>query len=119
MTSDRSAQAEHAGEEAAGDATPTADTGSDGRPARPETATRPSQAPSGEATFDWRGWLLVGVIVVSFLVVPVAILFLPQAQGFIRSLGLTLRDAYLTLPLIPAFLLGAVAVWAAVRIRSE
>jgi hypothetical protein len=118
MTSDRSAQAEHAGEEATGDSPRIADAGSADRSPNP-TASRPSQAPPADATFDWRGWLLVGVIVVSFLVVPVAILFLPQAQGFIRSLGLTLRDAYLTLPLIPAFLLGAVAVWAAVRIRSE
>ena len=83
----------------------------------PESA-RPAQAPTGDAEFDWRGWLLVGVIVVSFLGVPVAILFLPQAQGLIASLGLTLRDAYLVLPLVPAFLLGAVAVWAAVRTRS-
>jgi len=68
--------------------------------------------------FGWRGWVLVGVIVVAFLVVPAAILFLPQAQGVVASLGLTLRDAYLVLPLVPAFLLGATAVWAAVRSRS-
>ncbi len=79
---------------------------------------RPHQAPPSESGFDWRGWLLVGVILFCFLVVPATILFLPQAQGFIASLGLTLRDAYLVLPLIPAFLLGAVAVWAAVRSRT-
>ncbi|MEF8887042.1 MAG: hypothetical protein V5A30_04485 [Haloarculaceae archaeon] len=79
---------------------------------------RPHQAPPSESGFDWRGWLLVGVILVCFLVVPAAILFLPQAQGLIASLGLTLRDAYLVLPLIPAFLLGAVAVWAAVKSRT-
>jgi hypothetical protein len=78
---------------------------------------RPHQAPPSESGFDWRGWLLVGVILVCFLVVPAAILYLPQARGFIESLGLTLRDAYLVLPLIPAFLLGAVAVWAAVKSR--
>ncbi|MFC7133492.1 MULTISPECIES: hypothetical protein [Salinibaculum] len=79
----------------------------------------PSRAPTGEGTFDWRGWLLVGVIVFAFFVVPGAILVLPEAQGFIGTLGLTLRDAYLVLPLVPAFLLAAVAVWAAVRSRSS
>lgn len=88
------------------------------RPATSDRAVRPHQAPPDD-DFDWRGWLLVGTIVVAFLVVPTAVLFLPQAQGFIRSLGLTLRDAYLVLPLVPAFLLGATAVWAAVRSRSK
>jgi hypothetical protein len=78
----------------------------------------PSRAPTGEGEFDWRGWLLVAVIVFAFFVVPVAILFLPEAQSFIGTLGLTLRDAYLVLPLVPAFLLATVAVWAAVRSRS-
>ncbi len=68
--------------------------------------------------FGWQGWVLVGVVLVAFLMVPAAILYLPRAQGFIASLGLTVRDAYLVLPLIPAFLLGATAVWAAVRSRS-
>ena len=79
---------------------------------------RPRAAPPA-SDFGWQGWVLVGVLVVSLLVVPTTILFLPEAQGFIRSLGLTLRDAYLTLPLIPAFALGATAVWAAVRLRSD
>jgi hypothetical protein len=79
----------------------------------------PQQARPTDGDFDWRGWLLVGVIVFSFLVVPTAILYLPQARSLVASLGLTLRDAYLVLPLLPAFLLGAVAVWAAVRTRSE
>ena len=68
--------------------------------------------------FGWQGWVLVGVVVVAFFVVPAAILYLPRAQSVIASLGLTVRDAYLVLPLIPAFLLGATAVWAAVRSRS-
>ncbi len=79
----------------------------------------PRQARPTDNDFDWRGWLLVGVVVFSFLVVPTAILYLPQAQSLIASLGLTMRDAYLVLPLLPAFLLGAVAVWAAVRTRSN
>jgi hypothetical protein len=85
---------------------------------RPAGSPRPHQAPPSEEGFDWRGWLLVGVVVVAFLVVPTAILSLPQAQGLVTSLGLSLRDTYLVLPLIPAFLLGVVAVWAAVRSRT-
>lgn len=73
--------------------------------------------PSG-GDFGWQGWVLVGVVVVAFFLVPAAILYLPRAQGLIASLGLTVRDAYLVLPLIPAFLLGATAVWAAIRSRS-
>jgi hypothetical protein len=68
--------------------------------------------------FDWRGWTLVGAIVVAFLVVPALILYLPAARDLIRSLGLTVRDAYLVLPLLPAFGLGAIAVWSAIRMRS-
>jgi len=85
---------------------------------RQPRSSPPVQAEPTEGDFDWRGWTLVGVIVFSFLVVPTAILYLPQAQSLVASLGLTLRDAYLVLPLVPAFLLGAVAVWAAVRTRS-
>lgn len=69
--------------------------------------------------FDWRGWTLVGAIVVAFLVVPAAILYLPAARGVVQSVGLTVRDAYLVLPLLPAFGLGAIAVWSAIRTRSN
>lgn len=72
-------------------------------------------APSADRRFDWRGWLLVATIAFSFLVVPGAILVMPE---YATSLGLSLRDAYLTLPLLPAFLLGAVAVWSAVKSRG-
>lgn len=82
-------------------------------------SSQPTQAQPIDADFGWHGWLLVGVIIFSFLVVPTALLYLPDAQSFVRSLGLTLRDAYLVLPLLPAFLLGAIAVWAAVRARSQ
>jgi hypothetical protein len=81
-------------------------------------ARRPHYAPPQNETFDWRGWVLVGVVVVSFLVVPIAILFLPHARSLIESFGLTLRAAYLALPMIPAILLSATAVWAAVRART-
>ena len=81
-------------------------------------ARRPHYAPPQNETFDWRGWILVGVVVFSFLVVPITILFLPHARSLIESFGLTLRAAYLALPMLPALLLGATAVWAAVRSRT-
>lgn len=72
-------------------------------------------APDADRRFDWRGWALVATIAVSFLLVPGLILLAPE---YASSLGLSLRDAYLVLPLLPAFLLGAVAVWSAVRSRG-
>ena len=96
---------------------------------RPDTepqstdTSRTDSETSVEATdgpeFGTSGWILVGMIGVAFLLVPGAILLLPAAQGVISSFGLTLRDAYLTLPLVPAFALGALAVWSAVRSQSE
>jgi hypothetical protein len=87
--------------------------------AEPSGARPPRYAPPSREQFDWRGWVLVAVVVLSFLAIPGAILYLPQAQGAVESLGLTLRDAYLALPMIPALLLGATAVWAAVRARTD
>ena len=81
-------------------------------------SVRPQYAPPAQEEFDWRGWVLVGVIAVSFLVVPASILYLPYAQGFIASIGISWTQAYLTLPMIPALLLGGTAIWAALRSRS-
>jgi len=78
----------------------------------------PQQAETSEE-FGSEGWVLVGMILLGFLVIPTAILFLPAAQGVVQSLGLTLRAAYLALPLVPAFLLGAIAVWSALRSRRS
>lgn len=61
--------------------------------------------------FDWRGWLLVAVVVVSFVVVPGIVLLRP-----LRVVGF--RTTYLLLPLLPAVVLGATAVWVAVRSRT-
>jgi len=79
---------------------------------------RPEQVASAEE-IDWRGWLLVGLVLVCFLVIPAMVLYLPQAQGFLESLGLSLRQAYLALPMIPAIALGVVAVWAALRTQAR
>lgn len=57
-------------------------------------------------TFGVRGWVLVGVLLVAFLVVPAVIVFVPPA-------ALPFEVAFLILPLLPAVLLGVVAVWSA------
>nr|WP_241430108.1 hypothetical protein [Halococcus saccharolyticus] len=66
-------------------------------------------------SFDWRGWALVGVIVFAFLIAPGLILAIPYAGGTLSALGLTWRDTFLVLPLLPALALGLTAVWAASR----
>ncbi len=62
--------------------------------------------------FDWRGWALVGAIFVSFLVIPGLIYLYPRVPS---NLGLSFWDAYLVLPMIPAIILGLLAVWATTR----
>ncbi|WP_248906699.1 hypothetical protein [Halocatena marina] len=69
--------------------------------------------------FGRGGWLLVVALFFAFLVIPATILYLPHARPVIASLGLTFRDAYLVLPLVPALVLGAMAVWVAVGGRTE
>lgn len=85
---------------------------------------RPSGEPQtagedGGREFDWRGWTLVAAVVFAFLVAPGALLYLQQARSLVAALGLTWVDAYLVLPLAPAFLLATVAVWSAIRARSN
>jgi hypothetical protein len=103
------------------DRTGTAPAGDDGdSPGTGSTDTYPRNRPSEtDAEFDWRGWLLVGAVVTAFLIVPGILYLLPTARGAIAGLGLGLRHTYLVLPLVPAFLLGLVAVWSAVRSRSR
>lgn len=83
---------------------------------------RPSGEPPQQAEptseFGRHGWALIGMLVLAFFVIPGAIYVLPAAETFIESLGLTLRAAYLTLPLVPAFVLGLLAVWSALRSRA-
>ncbi|WP_226480824.1 hypothetical protein [Natrinema amylolyticum] len=58
--------------------------------------------------FDWRGWILIGVLCFAFLVAPTAIYLVPPgAEGY--------RFALLILPLAPALLLAITAVWATTR----
>jgi hypothetical protein len=78
---------------------------------------RPQWAPPSDGDFGWRGWVLVAVMLVSFLVVPGILVVLAQRPSLVGSVGLTFRDAYLALPMIPAILLAVVAVWAALHAR--
>lgn len=66
-------------------------------------------APTGEDTDgrNRREWVLVGLIVLSFIVIPGIVLVRPPALPF--------RFAYLVLPLLPAVLLGGAAVWVALN----
>lgn len=65
-----------------------------------------------DRSFDWRGWALVSAIVVAFLVVPGTIYLYPRAPS---NIGLSFWDTYLVLPMIPAVVLGLLAVWATTR----
>ena len=58
--------------------------------------------------FGRKGWVLVAAMVVSLLVIPGVIYAYPYAAG---SFGLTFFATYLLLPLVPAVLLGVLAVW--------
>ncbi|WP_418286751.1 hypothetical protein [Halorubrum sp. DTA46] len=65
--------------------------------------------------FGRKGWALTGVLFTCVLVIPGIIYAYPYAAG---AFGFTFFATYLALPLIPAVLLGLVAVWsmtAAVR----
>lgn len=63
---------------------------------------------AAERNFDWRGWILVGVLFLAFVVAPLTIYFVPPSAS-----------AYFTVlivfPLFPALVLAAVAVWATTR----
>jgi hypothetical protein len=80
------------------------------------TADRHGEKPRGEGReFGARGWVLVGMLFLAFGVIPMTIFFIPRAQGLLTAIGLGYRDAFLVLPLLPALLLGAMAVWATTR----
>jgi hypothetical protein len=105
--------------EAGGRDGPVLGPGDDGTADR-TTAAYPDDAGSADAGTDgtgWQTWLLVGATFVAFLVVPGAILVLPAARPAIAAFGLTYRDAYLVIPLVPALVLAALAVWAGVANR--
>jgi hypothetical protein len=75
------------------------------------TAGAGNAVPQADDEFGWRGWVLVGMLVVTLVVLPVVVTQRPvQVVGF--------RTTFLVLPLLPAFLLAATAVWVALRGRQ-
>ncbi|WP_128905783.1 hypothetical protein [Halorubrum amylolyticum] len=58
--------------------------------------------------FGRKGWALTAVLFTCVLVIPGIIYVYPYAAG---ALGFSFFATYLALPLVPAVLLGAVAVW--------
>ncbi|SDM46489.1 hypothetical protein SAMN04487949_1754 [Halogranum gelatinilyticum] len=59
-------------------------------------------------SFGGQGWILVAIVVLSFLVVPGLIYVFPSIPA---SFGIPYLAAFLALPMIPALLLGLTAVW--------
>jgi hypothetical protein len=90
-----------------------------GEDGEPPGATGPGPGgdvpPGGTREFGWRGWVLVGMLFVALVVIPVLLYFVPRVQWLTASLGLGYRDAFLVLPLVPALVLAALAVWATTR----
>lgn len=67
----------------------------------------PAATPSDAESFGWRGWALLGVVGFSFIVAPAVILWQPPT--------IPRWVALVALPMLPGLLLGATAVWAALR----
>ena len=58
--------------------------------------------------FGQRGWILVAVIVLAFVIAPIGVMLVPPGgEGYLFALVLV--------PLIPAVVLAATAVWATTR----
>ena len=58
--------------------------------------------------FGKQGWILVAGVITCFLVIPGVIYLYPTAPA---QLGWTFFATFLALPLVPAVLLGLLAVW--------
>jgi len=58
--------------------------------------------------FSRKGWVLTAALIACVLVIPGIIYAYPYVAG---SFGLTFFTTYLVLPLIPAVLLGLIAIW--------
>ncbi|WP_090376626.1 hypothetical protein [Natronobacterium texcoconense] len=85
----------------------TFDEDSDSRDEDEEWVDDPAHPATADREFDWRGWILVGVMFFAFIVSPAMILLVPP--------GLEYRFALIILPLFPAALLALTAVWATTR----
>lgn len=87
-------------------------------PAGSTQTGKPSQVATPDS-FDWRGWLVVVMVFVTFVVVPAFVLYLPEAHWVLTAIGFSRRQAYVVFPMVPAIVLGVTAVWAAVRAHSR
>jgi hypothetical protein len=58
--------------------------------------------------FGRQGWLLVGVVVLTFLVIPVVVYLYPAAVG---GNSVPFLVGLIVLPMLPAVVLGLTAVW--------
>ncbi|GAB3417789.1 hypothetical protein GCM10027435_16910 [Haloparvum alkalitolerans] len=90
----------------------------DGRDAgRDAGVAAPTATDGPEADgFGRAGWVLTATLLVCVLVIPGIIYVYPYVLG---SFGLTFFGTYLALPLVPAVLLGLVAVWSMSAAVSE
>ncbi|VTT85695.1 hypothetical protein DM2_577 [Halorubrum sp. DM2] len=73
----------------------------------PRDRTEPAADPTADG-FGRKGWALTAVLFTCVLVIPGIIYIYPYAAG---AFGFTFFATYLALPLVPALLLGLVAVW--------
>jgi hypothetical protein len=74
-----------------------------------------ARSPGEESTFGPGGWGLVVALFFAFGIIPMTIFYIPRAQGLLTAVGLGYRDAFLVLPLVPALVLGVLAVWVTAR----
>lgn len=104
-----------------GDGDGTEGDANSGRPGDDPTTVSPESTtePEDSDGLGRHGWVLVGGLIIAMVLVPWAVVFLPRMQGFLGSLGLGVRDAYLVLPMVPALGLGLLAVWAAIAYRRR
>ena len=81
----------------------------DGSVRAPDTAAAGPDTVETEADgFGRKGWALTAVLFCCVLVIPGIIYVYPYAAG---ALGFPFLATFLALPLVPALLLGLVAVW--------
>ncbi|MFW5938331.1 MAG: hypothetical protein ACOCSN_05235 [Halanaeroarchaeum sp.] len=97
-----------------------ADGSADGGYVHVPEGERGGESPAGgEPTADGfgrKGWALTAVLFICVLVIPGIIYAYPYAAG---AFGFTFFATYLALPLVPAVLLGLVAVWSMTAATSD
>ncbi|MFC5280113.1 hypothetical protein ACFPM1_15285 [Halorubrum rubrum] len=92
-----------------GDAGPATDADRSASVDAADPAGRPGDSAEPAADgFGRKGWALTAVLFTCVLVIPGIIYAYPYVPG---AFGFTFFATYLALPLVPAVLLGLVAVW--------